>query len=201
MTGMACGARDPADAVRSPDTCSPRSSMPKRVTTVTQMTPDMVIGAVASLLPGIDRSPPLPEAFSTLGLHPAEKYGICKKIASRVRVRMRADGRAHRAGGALCPCGRSSLVPLPRCAVGVMIHSSLRPRRCWRAGRWVHRASRGTPAHVPREGRDEATAAGALVHAPPGRGETRSTVARCHQRRSRCFLCSSRTRSTHSHRA
>lgn len=50
------------------------------------MTSDVVIEVVGSLIPGIDGSPPLPEAFSTRGLHPAERHRTCKIIASRVKV-------------------------------------------------------------------------------------------------------------------
>ena len=64
----------------------PRSSIPKGVTSVGQLSSDAVIEAVGSLVPGIDGSPPLPEARSTRGYHPADRHRVCLAVASRVRV-------------------------------------------------------------------------------------------------------------------
>ncbi|CAM9351267.1 unnamed protein product, partial [Sphacelaria rigidula] len=60
-------------------------AVPKGISSVAQMTSDVVIQVVGSLIPGIDGSPPVPEAFSTRGLHPAERHRACKIVASRVK--------------------------------------------------------------------------------------------------------------------
>ena len=60
--------------------------MPKGVSSVGDLTSDAVIEAVGSMIPGIDGSPPLPAAFLTRGLHPAERFNTSTAVASRVRV-------------------------------------------------------------------------------------------------------------------
>lgn len=75
------------------------SSVPKGVSSVGQLKSDVVIEAVASLLPGVDGAAPVPDVFSTRGLHPAERHRTCKVIASRVRVReCRCSPCAHDSG-------------------------------------------------------------------------------------------------------
>eukprot|EP00903_Cladosiphon_okamuranus_P020118 g18474.t1 len=59
--------------------------IPEGVSSVGQLSSDAVIQAVGSMIAGISGSPPPPEALSTRGSHPAERYHACRLVASRVR--------------------------------------------------------------------------------------------------------------------
>lgn len=74
------------------------SHVPEGVSSVGQLSSDAVIQAVGFMVAGISGSRPPPEALSTRGSHPAERFHACRLVASRVRVSgpaasVRAAGR------------------------------------------------------------------------------------------------------------
>ncbi|CAM9408463.1 unnamed protein product [Ectocarpus sp. 12 AP-2014] len=59
--------------------------VPDGVSSVGQLSSDAIIQAVGSMIAGMDGSRPPPEALSTRGCHPAERFHACRLVASRVR--------------------------------------------------------------------------------------------------------------------
>ncbi|CAB1114268.1 unnamed protein product [Ectocarpus sp. CCAP 1310/34] len=59
--------------------------VPHGVSSVGQLSSDAVIQAVGFMIAGMDGSRPPPEALSTTGCHPAERFHACRLVASRVR--------------------------------------------------------------------------------------------------------------------
>lgn len=96
---------------------SPNSPVPDGVSSVGQLSSDAIIQAVGSMIAGMDGSRPPPEALSTRGCHPAERFHACRLVASRVRVSVRR-AVGPRGCGSCCLFGSLVWLVLCRLLVG-----------------------------------------------------------------------------------